>query len=130
MNHSEILEILIREQDPKKAASSLRFFKTGRGEYGEGDKFLGFTVADIRGLVKRYGKELTLTDLEELLKSEWHEARHFALLVMVKRAAGELEAVYDLFIRNVERVNNWDIVDISSPYISGAYWYKSGDCTT
>jgi 3-methyladenine DNA glycosylase AlkD len=130
MNHIDMLNILIRKADPKKAEASLRFFKTGKGEYAEGDKFLGFTVPEVRSLAKKYGKELAFADLEELLKSEWHEARTFALVVMkgiISKKDGdkELKRVYEAFLRNVEHINNWDLVDIFSPYITGAYWYKN-----
>jgi 3-methyladenine DNA glycosylase AlkD len=127
MNSKEMTEILIKAGDPEKAKGALRFFKTGKGEYGEGDKFLGIKSADIAGLVKTYAKGLSLVDVEALLKSEWHEARTFALLIMKKRMKKEGDAVYEIFIRNVERINNWDLVDVFAPYITGCRWYNSGD---
>jgi 3-methyladenine DNA glycosylase AlkD len=127
MNSKEMTEILIKAGDSEKAKAALRFFKTGKGEYGEGDKFLGFKSSDIAGLFKTYAKDLSLADAEALLKSEWHEARTFALLIMEKRMKKEGDAVYEIFIRNVKHVNNWDLVDGFAPYITGCHWYKSGN---
>jgi 3-methyladenine DNA glycosylase AlkD len=127
INSAFVLKILTDNSDLKQAAKALRFFKTGKGDYGEGDKFLGISNPAIKDFVKKFWKDLSLADIEDILKSEWHEVRFFALSVMRKRADKELAAVYEIFIRNVEHVNNWDLVDTVTPYITGRYWYETGD---
>lgn len=111
---------------PTRAASSRWFFKTGAGEYGEGDQFLGLTVPQIRTVVKRYQKQLSLADLNTMLDSKWHEIRLGAAIAMraqYEKADVKLQTdLYDLYLSQIGRgINNWDIVDISCPHIVGAY---------
>ena len=112
--------------DPARAAGALRFFKCGPGEYGAGDRFLGVTLPQIRALV-RSCDGLPLSEIERLLESPWHEARLVALLAMV-RACGrrkatdaERRAIYDLYLRRTDRINNWDLVDCSAEHIVGPH---------
>lgn len=115
--------------DPAKAASSRRFFKTGPGEYGEGDQFLGLTVPEIRSLVPQ-SDDLSETDVLTLLRSEWHEERLLALLILVRRFEkarkddGAREDIVDLYLANTKWINNWDLVDSSAPQILGAWLLK------
>lgn len=113
--------------DPERAEIHQRFFKTGRGEYGEGDRFLGIRVPCIRKLVKKF-RGLALTDAEKLLCSRWHEERLFALLVLVdsfKRNGKELRKdIYNLYMDGTRWINNWDLVDLSAPHIPGAWLYS------
>jgi 3-methyladenine DNA glycosylase AlkD len=106
------------------AAQSARFFKTGKGEYGEGDLFLGIRVPVIRKLVKKY-QNLNCTDISELMKSPYHEIRLFSVLALVdKFAKGDekmQKQIFQLYLKNLSFVNNWDIVDSSASYIVGAY---------
>ena len=106
------------------AANLQRYFKTGPGEYGEGDKFIGVRVGPIRKLAKRY-RALPLTDVEQLLASVFHEERMLALLILIEQfgAADKSgkKAIYDIYLGSLERINNWDLVDVSSPRIVGAY---------
>ena len=101
-----------------------RFFKTGRGEYGEGDKFLGVVVPSTRIVAKRY-KDTSLDELSSLLLSEWHEARLCALLIMVeqwkKADEHERKTLFDFYMSHTNRINNWDLVDLSAPTIAGGY---------
>ncbi len=101
-----------------------RFFKTGEGEYGYGDKFLGVTVPMTRNTAKKH-RQASIGDIGRLLRSEWHEIRLCALLIMVFKMekAGEKEQkeLFDLYMRNTDRINNWDIVDLSAPKIAGLY---------
>lgn len=101
-----------------------RFFKTGKGEYGEGDKFLGVVVPSTRIVAKRY-KDAPLDELSSLLLSEWHEARLCALLIMVeqwkKADAHERKTLFDFYMSHTNRINNWDLVDLSAPTIVGGY---------
>ncbi|MCD4701030.1 MAG: DNA alkylation repair protein [Candidatus Aegiribacteria sp.] len=112
--------------EPERARIHQRFFKTGRGEYGEGDKFLGIRVPYIRKLVRKF-RDLSLADTEKLLHSRWHEERLFALLILVdsfKRGGGELrENIYNLYMSSTQWINNWDLVDLSAPHIPGAWLY-------
>ena len=101
-----------------------RFFKTGKGEYGEGDKFLGVVVPSTRIVAKRY-KDTPLDELSSLLLSEWHESRLCALLIMVeqwkKADAHERKILFDFYMSHTNRINNWDLVDLSAPTIVGGY---------
>ncbi len=115
---------LRRLGDADIAAHSQRFFKTGPGEYGEGDRFRGIRVPVLRKLAARY-RDLPLAKAGSLLASAWHEDRLTALLVLVAhyaraRPAGRT-AVYRLYLRNTAHVNNWDLVDTSAPAIVGEH---------
>ena len=100
------------------------FFKTGEGQYGYGDKFLGLPVPLTRSVAKRH-KDSPLGVAEELLHSEWHEARLCALLILVekmKRAkADDAKLIVDMYLANTQHINNWDLVDLSAPYVVGKY---------
>lgn len=112
---------------PAKAEHSLRFFKTGPGQYGEGDRFLGLTVPEVRAFVPRC-KPLGLEQVVELLRSPWHEERLLALILLVKRFSGDPERIYELYLEHVaDYVNNWDLVDSSAPGIVGAFLVKQSD---
>lgn len=110
--------------DPAKAAILQRFFKTGPGQYGEGDVFLGVTVPQNRQLVQKY-QDLSLPDLLSLLKSEIHEERLASLLILVRQYRRGDEAkrreTYQFYIDNSNRINNWDLVDSSAEHIVGPY---------
>jgi len=110
--------------DPERASHSQRFFKTGPGEYGQGDCFLGITVPETRMVARRW-KQLPLTSVRELLDSGYHEMRLLALVIMVeqfrKADPREQERIYDFYMQHRERVNNWDLVDTSAPAIVGGY---------
>ena len=117
----------------EKAAGLSRFFKTGRGEYGEGDRFLGVMVPQTRALVKIYWPAISLADVKVLLESEWHEERLAALFILVakfkKADDKEKEKIYKFYLANTKSINNWDLVDLSAPNIVGSYLYfiKEGD---
>jgi 3-methyladenine DNA glycosylase AlkD len=114
--------------DPAKAVVLQRFFKTGEGEYGYGDIFLGVTIPKQRRLAKEY-EYLEFSELGLLLDSKLHEERMLALLILVlqyKEADKEADSllqqrIYNFYFANVLRINNWDLVDLSAPYIVGAY---------
>ena len=101
-----------------------RFFKTGEGQYGYGDKFLGIPVPLTRGVAKEH-KDATDDTIKSLLRSEWHEARLCALLIMVEKVRRADEDVrrrmFDLYLANTGRINNWDLVDLSAPQIVGCF---------
>lgn len=112
--------------NPAKARLCLRFFKTGPGEYGEGDKFLGVTMPQIRKIVKKYWARTNLREVEKLLHSSWHEQRMAAILILTEKFRradmGGRGKIYRLYLRNIKKyINNWDLVDVSSQHIVGAY---------
>lgn len=108
----------------EQAAVSQRFFKTGPGEYGEGDIFLGIRVPVLRKLAKTY-HPISLKEAEKLLRTPIHEARLLALLLLViAYAKGDeptKKSVYQLYLKNTGYINNWDLVDTSAEHIVGAY---------
>jgi 3-methyladenine DNA glycosylase AlkD len=110
--------------DPARATHSLRFFKTGPGDYGEGDRFLGLTVPMLRRLAREH-QDLPLKELTNLLKSPWHEERLLALLVLSRQygrgTAVERAAIYRQYLKHTRHINNWDLVDSSAEHIIGAH---------
>ena len=110
--------------DPVKREILPRFFKTGKGQYGEGDKFLGVIVPNIRLVATQY-KDEPFEVMADLLQSEWHECRLCALLMLVERFKKSDEkgrkAIYDFYLSQTSRINNWDLVDLSAPGIVGEY---------
>ena len=97
-----------------------RFFKTGKGEYGEGDMFLGVVVPDTRKVAKAH-KDLSLDVVEAMLESQWHECRLCALLVLVERFKSHPDEVTEFYLSHTAGINNWDLVDLSAPYVLGSY---------
>lgn len=124
MRATDILKNLQKLGNKERALVAQRFFKTGPGEYGEGDLFVGIPVPAIRKLVKEY-RALTLPETLRLLRSPIHEARLLALLILVqayaKGGASLKEQVYGLYLRNTHYINNWDLVDASAEHIVGAH---------
>lgn len=130
--YTTILQSLRQYIDKEKAMILPRFFKTGKGEYGEGDRFLGVTVPNIRLVAKQYSNA-PLEVVNRLLDSEWHECRMCALLILViqyKKATKELkQKIFDLYLSRTERINNWDLVDLSAPNIVGEHLVPCNDRT-
>lgn len=110
--------------DDEKREIFPRFFKAGKGEYGEGDRFLGVTVPNIRAIAKLH-KDISLDEIRDLMQSEWHEVRLCALLIMVEKSKKKDEALrqqlFDLYLSQTDRINNWDLVDLSCRFIVGEY---------
>lgn len=121
---NEIRMDLEKLKDPQRAKDSEWFFKTGPGQYGEGDIFLGITVPKQREVAKKYS-DLSLSDIQKLLLSKIHEHRFVALAILVnkfKKADNfQREEIFDFYIKNAKNINNWDLVDSSAPYIVGEY---------
>lgn len=113
--------------DAQIAQHSRRFFKTGPGEYGEGDCFLGIRVPVMRKLSKKY-KHLPILETEKLLASQFHEERLLAILILIERyklaEREEQEQIFDLCLNNIEYINNWDLVDTCAPHIVGPYLFR------
>ena len=120
----QIKSDLAQLSDPERAKNSCWYFKTEKGQYGEGDIFIGITVPEQRKVAKKY-VSISLDDLRELLKSEIHEHRFTALLILISkyRKAEESgkEEIFDFYLKNIENINNWDLVDLSAPRILGEY---------
>jgi|TARA_Y100000034_G_scaffold75151_1_gene90260 3-methyladenine DNA glycosylase AlkD len=110
--------------NPEKAPIYQRFFKTGPGEYGSGDCFLGLTVPQTRGFAKKHS-HLALPQIQEHLKSKYHEERLAALLILVEKfnkASEEQKAnIVNFYLKNTKYVNNWDLVDLSASRILGVF---------
>lgn len=113
----------IQKSANKKRAKFLQgYFKTGKGEYGEGDKFIGLTVPQVRAIAKKY-RGLPLGDVEELLHNRIHEYRLTALIILTEkyRRAVNKKEIVDVYLKNTRYINNWDLVDLSSHEILGTY---------
>jgi len=113
--------------DPAIAAHSQRFFKTGKGQYGEGDKFLGIRVPVIRQWAKTY-RRISLDEALGILPSPFHEERQLALFILVAHYAaaatpGEQAAIYRAYLNHTDHINNWDLVDCSAEHVVGAHLF-------
>ena len=126
---AECLVALRKASDSKQAKVLAGFFKTGKGQYGEGDAFLGLKVPQTR-LIASQCRELPLPQVGRLLQSPFHEARLLALIVLVDRfergEATERQRIASFYVKNKSRINNWDLVDASAPYILGPHIRESG----
>ena len=128
MNSHQIKKLLQKKSDKKRAKILQRFFKTGKGEYREGDIFLGITVPELRKIVKAT-KEISLTEIQKLLKSKIHEERLVAALLLVSKFEKATnppdkktqKEIFNFYIKNRQNINNWDLVDLSAPNIAGNY---------
>lgn len=123
--HTAIKKDLSLLVHPDKAAFFPSFFKTGKGEYGEGDQFLGITVPEQRQVAKKYVSLATLQDLATLLESPYHEHRLTSLLILVyqyqKATSEQKKSMVEFYLSHTKRINNWDLVDTSASYILGDY---------
>jgi len=130
MTASEALRELEAMKDPDRAASSARYFQAKEGGYGAGDVFLGIRVPELRRLARAW-RGMELAEVVKLLQSRYHEARLLGLLLLVehyRRATPpEKEAIVKLYLQNSTYVNNWDLVDSSTPQILGDYLYAKQD---
>jgi len=110
--------------DPEIAKHSARFFKTGKGEYGESDRFLGIRVPVLRQQAKKY-RQIELSDIKKLLQSFFHEERLCSLIILVdkfsKGTEEEKANIFNFYLDSIEHINNWDLVDSSAHYIVGVY---------
>ncbi len=124
MSATEILARLTRLGSPRDAEFLQRYFKTGPGEYGEGDVFVGIRVPVLRKLAREVG-DAGEPVVEALMASSLHEARLLALLVLVRQfskgTAADRLRIYTFYLHHTARINNWDLVDLSAPAIVGAW---------
>jgi len=124
MSLNRLKKDLQKQADPYRAKVLLRFFKTGKGEYGEGDRFFGIPVPEQRQIAKKY-KTLSLQDLQELISSRIHEHRLVALLILILQYARAHEQgkrdIVKFYLDNTRHINNWDLVDLSAEKILGSF---------
>lgn len=123
MSSKELSDLLRGLANPKIAEQSLRFFKTGKGEYGDGDKFLGIRVPVLRKYSKQFS-ELSLIEIHKLLQSVYHEERLCALFLLVQKfesSKHERPVIFRLYLDNTKFINNWDLVDSSAYKIVGVH---------
>ncbi len=122
---TKIKKDILKFASPTKAKNNEWFFKTGKGEYGYGDKFRGLTVPQMRLITAKYYNKLGFAEIKKLLKSKYHEERLIAILILVHRfkigGPKEQKQIYNFYLAHTKYVNNWDLVDSSAPYIVGPY---------
>ena len=125
-NAGEVRKELRKHASPEKAKVLQRFFRTGPGDYGEGDIFLGLKVPETRVVAKKFSS-LSLPEVEKLLESGFHEERLAALLILVQKFSEgsdeEKKRIFDFYLGHSSRVNNWDLVDLSADKIAGEYLF-------
>ena len=133
-HHPPLMQEMLANADPSQVAGLMRFFKTGPGQYGEGDRFLGIKVPVTREVVRRCWRETDFEQLEACIASEYHEVRLAALLALVEifthaRKDTDLKGkCVDFYLSHTDRINNWDLVDLSCYQILGA-WLLDKDRT-
>lgn len=124
---NELIKEIQSKANPEKAKLLQRFFKTGKGEYGEGDIFLGLTVPIQRIIAKKY-KDISLPKLQELIKSKFHEYRLIALLILTykfeKANEKTQEEIFNFYLKNTKYINNWDLVDLTSTRVMGKFLFE------
>jgi len=126
----DAIQELLNLKDEKQAKHLMQFFKTGKGQYGEGDKFLGIRVPQTRCIVKKYFNNVNFEQLQEMLNSPYHEIRLCALLIMVSLyERNSKDTIVNLYIKNAKNINNWDLVDLTAHKIIGAHYLKTHDRT-
>lgn len=135
MTATQIIKYMESRQDDEQRQGLMRFFKTGQGQYGEGDEFLGLKVPQTREIVKTMTRDLPLAEVPALLMSRWHEVRLCGLLVLVdkfgklatkrlendERAINQRDEIVTMYLQHAEQANNWDLVDLSAPKILGRW---------
>ena len=141
---ADIIETLRSMADEEQARQLMRFFRTGKGDYGEGDRFLGLKCPQSRTVVKAARLDVPRDEIERLLASEWHEVRFVGLMLIVEEMKDALprrrewpatrgalrDNIAAFYLRHARRANNWDLVDMSCPKVLGEWLlYPGGDGT-
>lgn len=125
------IQELLDLKDETQAAHLMRFFKTEKGQYGEGDRFLGIRVPVTRSIAKKYYKTVTFDELQNMLDNEYHEIRLCALLMMVLifDNTDKKGQIVQLYLKNTKNINNWDLVDLTAHKIIGKHFLQTKDDT-
>ena len=123
MSYETVLQTMLAMENDEQRAVLQRFFKTGKGQYGEGDLFLGIKVPQTRAVCKQYWKACTLDDLDKLVRSPYHEVRLLALLMLVQQYKHDKKnaAYADFYLLHTDFINNWDLVDLSCYDLLGSW---------
>lgn len=129
----EVVDELKERASPEIAEASARFFKTGPGQYGEGDQFLGIRVGEQRKIAAQF-QDLPRTQILALLKNPYHECRLTGFLILVRQyelasTLAEKEKLFRFYVKHIDRANNWDLIDTTAHKIAGAYCWETQDCT-
>ena len=126
--YNDLINYVISLKSEEDCKILQRFFKTDKGQYGEGDLFLGIRVPVLRKISKIYWNKINLKDCEKLLKNKYHEIRLLSLFILIikyEKNLNDRKEIYNLYLRNTKYINNWDLVDLSSPNIVGKYIYEN-----
>lgn len=120
----DIIKEIKSRENKDKAKFLARFFKTGKGEYAEGDVFLGIMVPESRKIAEKF-KDMPMNEVKSLLASRIHEHRLIALMILIEKykkgAESEKRRIFDFYLKNSKSINNWDLVDLSAPQIVGNF---------
>lgn len=127
--YKKIVDEIKSFSTPEGAKRRASFFKTGRGEYAEGDLFLGVDSPSLRKIAKKYFKAVSYADLQKMLESPYHEIRVGAVFILVlmfqHSSEEERKKIFDFYMENIRYINNWDLVDVSAPYIVGPVAFEN-----
>lgn len=122
---TSLKQALLQIANPERAIQTARFFKTGKGEYGEGDIFIGLSNPQVQALVKEHWNSTNMTDVQELINDKIHELRFAALLVLVtqfpKSSPIQQQEIIQFYLKNIHQINNWDLVDCSAYKLLGKF---------
>jgi 3-methyladenine DNA glycosylase AlkD len=122
---TSLKQALLQISNPERAIQTARFFKTGKGEYGEGDIFIGLSNPQVQALVKEHWKSTQITDIQELINDKIHELRFAGLLVLVaqfpKSSPIQQQEIIEFYLKNIHQINNWDLVDCSAYKLLGKF---------
>ena len=128
--NEKILKEINSHKDPLRAKLLARYFKTGRGQYGFGDIFIGLTVPTSRSIASKY-KDISLKEISFLIKNKIHEVRLIALFILIQKykrgLQNEKEQIVKFYLKNTKYINNWDLVDLPCCHILGEYLWKKKD---
>ena len=127
--YKKIVDEIKSFSTPEGAKRRASFFKTGMGEYAEGDLFLGVDSPSLRKIAKKYFKAVSYADLQKMLESPYHEIRDGAVFILVLMfqhgSEEERKKIFDFYMENIRYINNWDLVDVSAPYIVGPVAFEN-----
>jgi 3-methyladenine DNA glycosylase AlkD len=122
---SALKQSILKLANPERAIATARFFKTGKGQYGEGDIFIGVSNPQVQAEVKRFYKNIQISEIQELVNDKIHELRFAGLLVLVAQYAkahkNQQQIIVDFYLKNIHQINNWDLVDCSAYKILGKF---------